>query len=47
MPIAVHSHALHEHEHSLPHQGMWFLFMLTFLLMLLTEYVTGAEPLLG
>jgi hypothetical protein len=44
MRIAIHPHTYHEH-HPLPHQGMWFVLMLTMLLMLLSTMV--AASLLG
>jgi hypothetical protein len=40
MPNAIHGHPDHGHHH-LPHQGMWFLFMLTMLLMLLSTMVAA------
>jgi hypothetical protein len=46
MRIAIQSHAEHEHHH-LPHQGMWFVFMLTLLLMFLSTLVTGDTALFG
>ena len=46
MRIAIQSHPEHVHHH-LPHQGMWFLFMLTLLLMMLSTLVAGDVALLG
>jgi hypothetical protein len=47
MRIAIHSQPQHCKDHPLPHQGMWFVFMLMFLMMLLTTMVAGHAPLLG
>ena len=41
MRIAIHPHTDDEHHH-LPHQGMWFVFMLTMLLMLLSTMVAAS-----
>jgi hypothetical protein len=40
MRIEIHGHPDQEHHH-LPHQAMWFLFMLTMLLMLLSTMVAA------
>lgn len=47
MRIALHSQPNTHHHHPLPHQGMWFVFMLTFLMMLLSTMVGGDATLLG
>jgi hypothetical protein len=41
MRIAIHPHPDNE-QHHLPHQAMWFLFMLTLLLMLLSTMVAAS-----
>jgi hypothetical protein len=45
MRIAIHSHPDHDTQ-ALPHQGMWFVFMLAILLMLLSTMVAGDVSLL-
>jgi hypothetical protein len=40
MRIAIHPQTDDGHHH-LPHQGMWFVFMLTMLLMLLSTMVAA------
>jgi hypothetical protein len=47
MRIAIHSQPQHENHHPLPHQGMWFVVMLMFLMMLLSMKVAGDAGLLG
>ena len=48
MRIAIHSQPQHcNNPHPLPHQGMWFVFMLMLVMMLLTTMVAGHAPLLG
>jgi hypothetical protein len=47
MHIAIHSHPDHEHHHHLPHQAIWFVLMLTLMLMLLSTLVAANGLLFG
>jgi hypothetical protein len=42
MRIAIQSHPDYGH-HNLPHQGMWFVFMLMLLMMLLSALVSAGD----